>query len=103
MTSRDTNIPISKAFLRIQQMERYYDALTEALHNAPKKLLSPSMQKLFQSLSDYLSSGEWLSDYQPDEQNQLPETLKRGVLSQDGLYALLSDASRVLQEYSTDG
>ena len=40
-------------------------------------------------LEDYYSSGQWLEDYEADEQGLLPDGLKRGVLSQDALYDLL--------------
>ena len=53
---------------RIKIMEHYYDALKE-----------------------YYESGLWLSDYEADERGELPADLKRGVLSQDGLYNLLND------------
>ena len=42
------------------------------------------------ALIDYYESGQWLKDYEADECGQLPPTLKRGVLSQDGLWELLS-------------
>ena len=53
---------------RIKKMEHYYDALKE-----------------------YYESGLWLSDYEADERGELPADLKRGVLSQDGLYNLLNE------------
>jgi len=53
---------------RIKKMEKYYDALKE-----------------------YMDSGLWLSDYEADERGELPSDLKRGVLSQDGLYELLQN------------
>lgn len=53
---------------RIKKMEEYYDALKE-----------------------YMDSGLWLSDYEADERGELPPELKRGVLSQDGLYELLQE------------
>jgi len=40
-------------------------------------------------LRDYYASPEWLEDYAADEAGLLPEGLKRGVLSQDGIDDLL--------------
>lgn len=40
-------------------------------------------------LEAYYTSGLWLEDYQADEAGELPRELKRGVLSQDGLFDLL--------------
>ena len=37
----------------------------------------------------YYESGRWLKDYEADERGELPRNLKRGVLSQDGLWELL--------------
>ena len=43
-------------------------------------------------LRDYYENGQWLRDYEADERGELPRELKRGVLSQDGLWDLLSGA-----------
>ena len=43
-----------------------------------------------QMLDDYYTSGQWLKDYEADEQGLLSGDLKRGVLSQDALFDLLS-------------
>ena len=40
---------------------------------------------------DYYTSGLWRDDYEADERGELPPDLKRGVLSQDALYNLLSE------------
>lgn len=42
-------------------------------------------------LMDYYFGGQWLADYQADERGELPEDLKRGVLSEDGVWNLLSE------------
>ena len=41
-------------------------------------------------LAAYLD-GEWKADYEADEQGHIPRCMKRGVLSQDGLYNLVTD------------
>lgn len=48
-------------------------------------------------LKDYMASGDWRKDYEADEAGILPAGLKRGVLSQDGLYDLLQDADKILR------
>ena len=58
----------SERIERIKRMEDYYDALRE-----------------------YMDSGLWLSNYEADERGELPKDLKRGVLSEDGLYNLLTE------------
>ena len=42
-------------------------------------------------LSKYYGSPEWMEDFEADEDGRLPSDLKRGVLSEDGVYDLLSD------------
>ena len=49
------------------------------------------MEHYYEALKEYYESGLWLSDYEADERGELPKDLKRGVLSQDGLYNLLND------------
>ena len=43
------------------------------------------------ALAAYMDSGDWLRDYTADEQGRIPKGMKRGVLSQDGLYNLVTD------------
>ena len=43
------------------------------------------------TLSTYYGSDEWRKDYADDEAGLLPMDLKRGVLSEDGIWNLLSD------------
>ncbi len=45
--------------------------------------------ELLQQLSDYYGSPAWKRDFAADEAGRLPKDLKRGVLSQDGIYDLL--------------
>ena len=51
-------------------------------------LISHDPEKLA-LLETYYTSGQWRDDYEADERGELPPDLKRGVLSQDGLYDLL--------------
>ena len=51
-------------------------------------------------LEAYYTSPEWKEDYEADEAGLLPEGLKRGVLSQDGISDLL-DRFRDLKTHPT--
>ena len=42
-------------------------------------------------LEAYYTSPEWKEDYEADEAGILPEGLKRGVLSEDGIYNALEE------------
>lgn len=80
-----------KAYLQvrvdwIQQMEARYDRLSRAQRQRKRY---DTLQEDLQELERYLESGVWQQDYEADERGELPADLKRGVLSQDGLYNLL--------------
>lgn len=82
---------LQESLLRVAQMEQLFDFVTEILQNTPDELQSPLVKEAIQTLSDYYENGEWLHDYELDDQQLLPPDLKRGVLSQDGLYDLLTE------------
>lgn len=83
------NDKINEAVIRIKKMESLFDALSAA-RNRP---LTKELKNAYSELSEYLASGDWQSDYELDEKKLLPSPLelKRGVLSQDGLYELLCE------------
>ena len=70
---------------RVMHMERCMECVQEALHRGD---VQPARRQLH-TLQAYMDSGQWLRDYEADERGELPKDLKRGVLSQDGLYNLL--------------
>ena len=75
---------------RITRMERAFDEVREALDRDPAAAREdPAVREQLRLLTDYYESGTWLRDYESDERGELPPDLKRGVLSQDGLYDLL--------------
>ncbi|MBQ7280633.1 MAG: DUF4298 domain-containing protein [Bacteroidales bacterium] len=75
---------------RIIHMERLYNELQSMLNNGTSFDALPScVNDYYQQLSDYMSSGLWLQDYEADERGLLPASMPRGVLSQDALYNLL--------------
>lgn len=77
---------------RIEQMEERYDLLWEALGKDPDFLEKDGeLKQTFDTLIHYYTGGQWLRDYELDEKGLLPGDLKRGVLSQDGIYNLLSE------------
>ena len=46
-------------------------------------------------LEDYYSGGQWMKDFEDDSEGKLPKNLKRGVLSEDAVYDLLTDWNRL--------
>lgn len=83
---------------RIQAMESCLDrALNaeKALHQALDQL--EGLAAAVEQLEKYYSSSVWRQDFEADEQGLLPESLKRGVLSEDGVYNALEEYSELLR------
>lgn len=81
--------------VQIRRVKRYERMMCEAnrimaLEDAPAESLA-KLQKLLQKLDTYYRSDAWKQDYAADEAGLLPKNLKRGVLSEDGLYHLLEE------------
>ena len=52
----------------------------------------------FSTLEAYYTSPAWRTDFEAHEAGLLPPDLKRGVLSEDGIYNLLEEYKRVEEE-----
>ena len=98
-TSRKPSKKYKKRETRIQRvirMEQFFDALTEAVRCGDNMLLKDkTLKHMLSELVDYYEKGQWLSDYKADERGELPSDLKRGVLSEDGVYNLLCDIEQM--------
>ena len=67
-------------------MERY-ESRTDALE---KKIAeNEECQAEIQKLEAYYTSQQWKDDFAMDEKGELPEKLRRGILSEDGIYNLI--------------
>lgn len=77
---------------RIRYMERILDEAAEALRCAawePERYLA--IQPRLEELAAYYSSDTWKRDLDADTAGDIPGDLKRGVLSQDTVYDLLTE------------
>ena len=84
---------------RVTEMEGIYDQALKIMDNAensPEELLK--FQPELMRLADYYSSQDWKDDFALDEEGKLPQNLKRGVLSEDGVYNLLDRNKELLEE-----
>ena len=73
-------------------MERLFDFALEAMKESPMSHDKyVKAKEAITTLSTYYGSDEWRKDYVDDEAGLLPKNLKRGVLSEDGIWNLLSD------------
>ena len=76
---------------RIQYFESLMDRVAPALGNLEEALDAfDGIQDDVRELAAYYESDDWREDFEADEAGKLPCDLKRGVLSEDGLYDILS-------------
>ena len=76
---------------RIQYYESLMDKVAPVLGNLEEALDAfDGIQEDVKELAAYYGDDAWREDFEADEAGQLPRDLKRGVLSEDGLYDVLS-------------
>lgn len=86
------SIKIKIAISRITKMEKLFDDLKFSFEKSKEEFYkNKNLQRKLKVLTNYYENGKWLKDYQLDEENLLPKTLKRGILSQDGFYNFLCE------------
>ena len=77
---------------RIKKMEALMDKVSAAVKDINKGLddFNAVMEDV-DTLEEYYSGEDWMKDLEADEAGKLPKDLKRGVLSEDGLFDLLDE------------
>ena len=85
------------------QQERiaYYEQLMDRVRLAGERLRAAldafeQVQPAARALDAYYTSADWRRDLEADEAGLLPETLKRGVLSEDGAWNILTENRELL-------
>lgn len=94
---------ITETIQRVTEMESIYDQalkIMDNVENSQEEFLK--YQTELMKLADYYSSQDWKDDFALDEEGELPQDLKRGVLSEDGVYNLLEKNKELLEEYGKD-
>ena len=77
---------------RIRQMELRMERAAKAVMELSAALDNyEAVQEDIAALEQYYGSEEWKQDFADDEAGLLPVDLKRGVLSEDGIWNLLED------------
>ena len=77
---------------RIKKMESYLDDAGAAIAELAEALDKyEKIQSKYYKLEDYYGSKKWMEDFEADEAGKLPADLKRGVLSEDAVYDLITD------------
>ena len=84
---------------RIKLMEERFDRASDAVKRMSEALeVYESVKDDINTLNEYYGSEEWKQDLADDEAGLLPKDLKRGVLSEDGIWDLLSEHTDMLEQ-----
>lgn len=83
---------VMKQIERIKEMEGRLERAAAAVMDMSAALDKyEAVQEDIKALRKYYGSRQWKQDYADDEAGRLPADLKRGVLSEDGIWNLLED------------
>ncbi len=85
--------------IRICDMEEMLDRVNYLLDN---KGDFKELQPLIEKLEAYYTSQQWKDDFALDEAGELPDSLKRGVLSEDGIYNVLERFNDLKRDQNSD-
>ena len=81
-----------KQLARIRKMELRLNRASAAVKRLEAALDKwDDAQEAIAALNEYYGSDLWKQDLADDEAGRLPADLKRGVLSEDGIWNLLTD------------
>ena len=87
---------------RIEEMEKHFERVSEVVARLSSTLEEfAQVQESVNALKAYYGSKEWKKDFRDDENGLLPTDLKRGVLSEDGVWNLLEEI-RAIKERMQD-
>ena len=95
------SLEMTERIRRIIEMENRCDRISRVLHAAgvcPEHL--DSIRDDIQALSEYYEGSLWREDFEADEAGLLPPGLKRGVLSEDAVYDLLSEYDTLRKQFT---
>lgn len=94
---------IDEAQKRISEMEEILDRATALIASLEKNLDGfEKLQSDIQKLEAYYTGSDWKNDLKLDEEGKLPVDLKRGVLSEDGIYDLLEKNREMLERVGNE-
>ena len=90
--------------VRIRKMEGRLNRALAAVKRLTAALDKwEATQEDIAALDEYYSNGEWRKDFDDDEAGRLPQDLKRGVLSEDAVWNLLSDCKELKTRLKKSG
>ena len=86
----------SEQVLRIKHYEELFDRIDTSVRKVKDSVRKlDALGPVVAELTEYYESDLWKNDFADDEAGKLPRTLKRGVLSEDGVYDLLEEVRRI--------
>lgn len=89
---------------RIRAMEEKLDRALAAIGGMDRALEAYlAAQADIRDLEEYLSGARWREDLAADEAGLLPRDLRRGVLSEDGIFHMLEENTELLQRLGSLG
>ncbi|MBE6551437.1 MAG: DUF4298 domain-containing protein [Ruminococcaceae bacterium] len=89
---------INEKVNRITVMETYLNTLLNAVESRPESVFENNeLHEMLIKLTEYYESPLWMEDYESDERGELPKELKRGVLSEDGVYLLIESITEYIK------
>ena len=87
--------------LRIARMEELMDETLAAVGDLERALENwEAVRPSLETLTAYYDGPLWRKDFEADEAGERPAELKRGVLSEDGLWDLLNRARELEEKLS---
>jgi hypothetical protein len=82
----------TEAVVRVREMEELFDrALVLSKKDKRSAREEKELEAAITALKEYYESPQWREDFEADEAGKFPKELKRGVLSEDGIYNLLDE------------
>ena len=82
----------------VYQMELILERARDMLDLLDEKITEfKEFQSEIQKLEEYYASPQWKKDFAMDEAGLFPAELKRGVLSEDGIYNILERNKAMLE------
>ncbi len=89
---------MNEAIARICKMETVLNKATAIMNELETAIAEyEAVQPEIKQLEAYYTSKQWKEDLALDEAGKLPANLKRGVLSEDGIYDMLERNSELLE------
>ncbi len=89
---------MKESIRRVARMEEIFDKSYAAVNDlllAAQKYVQAESQ--LRELEAYYQSPQWMADFEAERADAFPKSMKRGILTEDAIYDLLTDEYRLHQ------